>query len=204
MAKHPTKRVASEAFPPRPRTLGGGRSHSLGQPGASVSRDLLAGGGRAPILASANPTERRVDLLGLLVDARMNLLELSVSTGLEMLQVMLEEDRKRLCGRKGYPDPDRQATRYGYDDGAVVLGGRRVAVRKPRVRSMAGEEVPLPTYQHFNQEDPLGGRALEQMILGVSTRNFPRSLEDLPEAEEEKAIGRNSVVSVRQTTPSHS
>jgi len=193
MAKHPTKRVACEALPPRPRTLSGGRPPFLGQPGGSVSRDLLAGGGRTPVLASANPTERRVDLLGLLVDARMNLLQLSVNTGLETLKLMLEEDRNRFCGRKGYPDPARQATRYGFDDGSVVLGGRRVTVRKPRVRSMAGEEVPLPTYRHFNQEDPLAGRALEQMILGVSTRNFPRSLEELPEAEEEKAIGRNAV-----------
>ncbi len=193
MAKHPTKRVACEAFSPRPRTLGGGRSPFLGQPGASVLREPLAGGGRSRVLASASRAERRVDLLGFLLDTRMNLLELSVSTGLEMLQVMLEEDRNRLCGRKGYPDPDRQATRYGYDDGAVVLGGRRVAVCKPRVRSMAGEEVPLPTYAHFNQEDPLAGRALEQMILGISSRNFSRSLEELPAAVEEKAVGRNSV-----------
>lgn len=134
-----------------------------------------------------------MDLLGLLVDARTNLLELSVNFGLEALKVMLEQDRERLCGRKGSPDPDRQATRYGYDDGSVVLGGRRVAVRKPRVRSMAGEELPLPTYRQFNQEDPLAGRALEQMILGVSTRNFSRSLEPLPDAAEEKAVRRNSV-----------
>jgi transposase-like protein len=116
-----------------------------------------------------------------------------MNTGLEVLGLMLEEDRKRLCGLKGRPDPDRQATRYGYDDGSVVLGGRRVAVRKPRVRSMAGEEVPLPSYQQFNQEDPLGSRALEQMILGVSTRNFSRSLEPLPEVAEEKAVRRSSV-----------
>lgn len=128
-----------------------------------------------------------------MTDARWNLLELSMNTGLEVLGLMLEEDRKRLCGLKGRPDPDRQATRYGYDDGSVVLGGRRVAVRKPRVRSMAGEEVPLPSYQQFNQEDPLAGRALEQMILGVSTRNFSRSLEPLPEAAEEKAVRRSSV-----------
>jgi transposase-like protein len=139
------------------------------------------------------PSARRVDLLGLLVDTRASFLDLSVTLGLEALRVMLEEDRNWLCGPKGFPDPNRQATRYGYDDGSAVLGGRRVAVRKPRVRSMAGEEVPLPTYQHFNREDPLAGRALDQMILGVSTRNYSRSLEPLPEAAEEKAVRRSSV-----------
>ncbi len=193
MAKHPTKRVTCEPFLPGPGTLPGGRSPFLCRPAASFSGGPRARVGKEPFPGSASPVERRMDLLGLLVDARSNLLELSVNFGLEALRVMLEQDRERLCGRTGFPDPNRQATRYGYDDGSVVLGGRRVAVRKPRVRSMAGEELPLPTYRQFNQEDPLAVRALEQMILGVSTRNFSRSLEPLPEATEEKAVRRNSV-----------
>lgn len=193
MAKHPTKRVASEAVFPGPLPLPGGGSPFLGHSTASFSGDSRGRVRKEPFRAAVSPAERRVDLLGLLVDARANLLELSVNFGLEVFKVMLEQDRERLCGRKGSPDPDRQATRYGYDDGSVVLGGRRVAVRKPRVRSMAGEELPLPTYRQFNQEDPLAGRAWEQMILGVSTRNFSRSLEPLPEATEEKAVRRNSV-----------
>jgi len=193
MAKHPTKRVASEPVVPVPLTLPGGRSPFLGHPTASVFGDPRLRTRKALFPGSASPGERRVDLLGLLVDVRANLLELAVDFGLEALKVLLEQDRERLCGRKGFPDPDRQATRYGYDDGSVVLGGRRVAVCKPRVRSRAGKEVPLSTYQQFNREDPLAGRALEQMILGVSTRNFPRSLEPLPEAAEEKAVRRSSV-----------
>ena len=136
MAKHPTKRVACEAVFPGPRTLPRGRSSFLGHPGASISRGSQVRSREEPFPASARREERRVDLLGLLVDARSDLLELSVTLGLEVVGRMLEEDRTRLCGRKGYPDPDRQATRYGYDDGSVVLGGRRVAVCKPRVRSI--------------------------------------------------------------------
>jgi len=138
-------------------------------------------------------SSQRLDLMGLLVDTRADLLELSVKSGLEVLRVMLEEDRNRLCGPKGRPWPDREATRYGYDGGSVILGGRRVAVRKPRVRSMVREEVPLPTYQRFNEEDPLAGRALEQMILGVSTRNFHRALEPLPNDVSEGAVRKSSV-----------
>ena len=52
MAKHPAKRVASEAFPPRPWTLGGGRSPFLGHPGSSFSSDPWGGGGRTSVLAS--------------------------------------------------------------------------------------------------------------------------------------------------------
>jgi putative transposase len=135
----------------------------------------------------------KLDLLGFLVDARQSLWAITMKAGLGVLRVMLEEDRQRLCGPKGRPDPERAATRYGYDDGSVVLGGRRVAVRKPRVRSIAGEEIVLPTYQRFNEEDPLCHRVLEQMIVGVSTRNYGRSLEAVEEPLKETTTRKSSV-----------
>ena len=145
-------------------------------------------------VVSPRPVEHStLDLLGFLVDARQGLLATAMNAGLEVLRVMLENDRRRLCGPKGRPNPDREATRYGYDDGSVVLGGRRVAVRKPRVRTVSGEEVPLPTYERFNEEDPLSRRVLEQMILGVSTRHYPRSLESMEGVVSVTATGSSSV-----------
>jgi len=145
-------------------------------------------------VVSPRPVEHStLDLLGFLVDTRQGLLATAMNAGLEVLRVMLENDRRRLCGPKGRPNPDREATRYGYDDGSVVLGGRRVAVRKPRVRTVSGEEVPLPTYERFNEEDPLSRRVLEQMVLGVSTRHYPRSLESMEGVVSVTATGSSSV-----------
>ncbi len=145
-------------------------------------------------VVSPRPVEHStLDLLGFLVDARQGLLATAMNAGLEVLRVMLENDRRRLCGPKGRPNPDREATRYGYDDGSVVLGGRRVAVRKPRVRTVSGEEVPLPTYERFNEEDPLSRRVLEQMVLGVSTRHYPRSLGSMEGVVSVTATGSSSV-----------
>ena len=152
-------------------------------------------GNGCEVLPPAVPSERAFyfDVRDLLASSRGCLLKLSVRTGLAVLGAMLEEDRVRLCGPKGYPDPNRTATRYGTDDGQVVLGGRRVAIRKPRVRSVAGKELPLPTYQQFSREDPLEARAWEQMVLGVSTRNYPRSLESVEEVVPVTATGKSSV-----------
>jgi hypothetical protein len=50
-----------------------------------------------------------------------------------------------------------------------VLGGRKVAVRRPRVRA-GGHEVPLPTFQAMADVDPLNRRVVEQMLVGVATR----------------------------------
>src|SRR5579859_1400185 len=40
--------------------------------------------------------------------------------------------------------------------------------------------VALPTWKHFADADPLTPRAVEQMVLGVSTRNYGRSIESAP------------------------
>jgi putative transposase len=53
----------------------------------------------------------------------------------------------------------------------VTLGGRRVEVQRPRARAANGSgEVPLQTYQHFTDLDPLSRTVLERMLAGVSTR----------------------------------
>ena len=97
--------------------------------------------------------------------AREGLLALAVGTGLQVLQAMLAEDVARLVGPKGRHNPDRAAVRHGAEPGRVTLGGRRVRVRRPRVRSADGTgEVVVPTYQAFASTELLGHLALERML----------------------------------------
>ncbi len=74
----------------------------------------------------------------------------------------------------------------------MVLGGRKVQVERPRVRQQ-GREAVIPTYQQFCQEDPLDERALEQMLVGVSTRKYARSLEPVMPGLDEKSISKSAV-----------
>lgn len=60
------------------------------------------------------------------------------------------------------------------------MGGRRVVVSRPRVRQN-GKEVELPTWEAFADDDPLDKRTVEQLALGVSTRGYDRSVEELPD-----------------------
>jgi transposase-like protein len=110
--------------------------------------------------------------------AREGLLALAVGTGLQVLQAMLEEDVARLVGPKGRHNPDRAAVRHGSEPGQVTLGGRRVRVRRPRVRTADGtREVAVPTYQAFASTELLGQLALERMLAKLSTRRYPAGLE---------------------------
>jgi transposase-like protein len=128
-----------------------------------------------------------------LLDARRSLREFALSKGLEVFSQMLEEDRTALCGPKNKPQEERQAYRHGHDEGQVVLGGRKIRMNKPRVRSVEGEELELPHWREFRQEDPLSQRVIEQMLVGVSTRNYDRSLEPMPEGIETRATSRSAV-----------
>jgi len=92
----------------------------------------------------------------------------------------MEEEVVEVVGPKGRQDPDRVAVRHGHEVGEVTLGGRRVAVERPRVRSANGRsEVPLQTYAHFADRDPLTAVVLERMLAGVSTRRYRRTQERL-------------------------
>ena len=137
---------------------------------------------------------RRVHLGSVLVRAKQALREVMLSTGTDVLMAMLEEDRAALCGPKHKQWEERENYRHGYDTGPLVLGGRKVVVRKPRVRSIGGdEEIELPTWRQYCDEDPLTERAIEQMLVGVSTREYERSLEPLPEGLESQGTSRSSV-----------
>jgi transposase-like protein len=120
-------------------------------------------------------------------------LEVVLAHGFEGVMEMLEADRAALCGPKRRWQPERKAYRYGHDEGRLVLGGRTVKVRRPRVRGVHGGEIELPTWQRFAEEDPLHERALEQILAGVSTRKYGRSLEALPEDLEAGMTSSSSV-----------
>jgi transposase-like protein len=120
--------------------------------------------------------------------AKEGLLALSVGVGLGVLEELMGEEVDALCGPKGRHDPARTAVRHGRDDGTVTLGGRRLAVRKPRVRSKNGEnEIPLSIYAHFASRDPLAGVVLERMLAGVSTRRYRRLQEPVGSGVETRA-----------------
>ena len=110
--------------------------------------------------------------------AREGLLALAVGTGLQVLEAMLAEDVARLVGPKGRHNPARAAVRHGSEPGQVTLGGRRVRVRRPRVRTADGtQELPVPSYQAFASTELLGQLALERMLAKLSCRRYPAGLE---------------------------
>ena len=116
-----------------------------------------------------------------------------IGAGLACVDEVLETERVALCGERYEHLADRQALRAGHVASLLVLGGRRVAVQRPRARSVAGRELRLPSWREWSARDPLEQRAVEQMVLGVSTRHYARSLEPLPEAVATRGTSKSAV-----------
>ncbi len=132
-------------------------------------------------------------LIPLATMIRGDLLGLVHQLGMQAVLAMLEDERTRLCGERYKHDASRQATRGGSVRGELALGGRRVALRRPRVVDRHGREVPLDTWEGLASRDPLDLRALEQMAIGVATRKYARSLESLPADVETRGASKSAV-----------
>jgi len=145
---------------------------------------------RGPAVAQPTIEDLRQPLAALM---RATLLDTVIAAGTLEAARMLESQRTALCGPRNSQAEGREAYRHGSCDGSLVLGGRRVTMKRPRVRSVDGRELELPAWAEWSREDPLDERALQQMVLGVSTRRYASSLETLPVPLRERGKSRSAV-----------
>jgi putative transposase len=125
--------------------------------------------------ASESPLPPQIqEALGELVGAaREGLLALSVGLGFGVVHELMELEVCEVVGPKGKHNRDRTAKRHGHENGSMTLGGRRVQVRRPRVRTADDEhELPVQSYEYFADRDPLTRAVMDRMLAGVSTRKY--------------------------------
>jgi transposase-like protein len=144
-------------------------------------------------LSNTMAVEIPLPLLGAFVNIERSFFELCIDTGQQVLQAMMEQDREDLCGPRWKQDPDRSAGRGGTTQSEITLGGRRIAIKRPRVRSKEGEEVELPSFAFAAARDPLDRHTLNAVACGISSRKYARSLDPLPEEIEDRSTSKSSV-----------
>jgi putative transposase len=152
-----------------------------------------------PVDATAIPERVSVAMTEIAENMHEGLLSLAVGAGLQVMQALMDADVTTLAGPKGKHDPARTAVRHGRDLGSLTLGGRRVAVTRPRVRAADGTgELPIPSYELFTSTEILGKMAMEKMLAGLSTRRYPVGLEPVgQQVDETSSATSKSAVSRR-------
>jgi putative transposase len=131
------------------------------------------------------------------------LLAASTAVGLEVMAEMMQAEVTEIAGIKGRHDADRTHNRHGTERGSVTLGGRRLPVVRPRVRTVGDDavEVGLASYQTFADTDLLAEQVTGSMLAGISTRKYPVALEPVGQAVEQASTSTSkSAVSRRFVT----
>jgi len=134
------------------------------------------------------PEEVALTMADIAGAAREGLLAMSVAAGMAVMAAMFEAEITEVCGPKGKHDTKRAAVRHGTGRGSVTLRGRRVAVSRPRARTVDGHEVPLSSYEHFAAEDVLTQLVMARMLAGRDRRAHRRARERPGRAERRAGV----------------
>jgi putative transposase len=108
--------------------------------------------------------------------------ELIRQAGLQLMDLLMQEEVRGLAGERSQRQPERTAGRWGTERGYCVVMGQKVPVRRPRVRSTDDKEVRLGSYEMFHRGEPLTETVWEHLMLGLSTRKYGQAVREFTEA----------------------
>ncbi len=117
-------------------------------------------------------------------DARIALIQALIPVALERVQAELQGDVQRLAGER-YVRAGRLPghVRWTPQRGSIYLADQKIPIEVPRVRDrLRNQEVPLPTYERLQAPRALDTGLLHKVLGGLSTREYERCAEAVPEA----------------------
>ena len=119
--------------------------------------------------------------------------------GLQLMELLMEEEVREVVGERSRPQPDRTANRWGKERGYCVVMGQKVPIERPRVRSTDDQEVRLGSYEMFHRGEPLTETVWEKLMLGLSTRKYGQAVREFAEAYglEKSAISEHFIEASR-------
>lgn len=132
-------------------------------------------------------------MLAGMTTTRHHLLAWVHAHGLAALDAVFREEAVALAGTKGRHQAQRTHHHWGTTATELTFGGRRVQVRRPRVRRTTGGEATLPSVAAFRGRDPLTARMMQQLLAGVSTRQYETSLEARPSGRGSRGTSKSAV-----------
>ena len=133
--------------------------------------------------AEGNPAVQMVLPLAEMVGwLRKGVGELIRQAGLQLMELLMEEEVREVVGERSRRQPDRTANRWGKERGFCVVMGQKVPIERPRVRTTEDQEVRLGSYELFHRGEPLTETVWEKLMLGLSTRKYGAAVREFREA----------------------
>jgi len=114
-----------------------------------------------------------------MAETKRTMQNLVIKLGMASMEALFEAHAEAVAGPKHRHQPGRTMNHWGTTMTEFPFAGRKVNVRRPRVRSGDGE-VTIPFVRELQEADGLPERVVDQVLLGVSTRGYARSLDPSP------------------------
>jgi putative transposase len=126
--------------------------------------------------------------------------ELIRQAGLQLMDLMMQEEVRELAGERSQRQVERTASRWGNERGYCVVMGQKVPIQRPRVRTTDDKEVRLGSYEMFHRGEPLTETVWEKLMLGLSTRKYDQAVRQFTEAYglEKSAISEHFIEASRK------
>jgi len=102
--------------------------------------------------------------------------------GLQLMELMMQEEVRELAGKRHEQQSERTANRWGSERGYCVVMGQKVPIQRPRVRTTDDKEVRLGSYEMFHRGEPLTETVWEKLMLGLSTRKYGEAVRQFTDA----------------------
>ena len=125
--------------------------------------------------------------------------ELIRQAGLQLMELLMQEEVRELAGERSQRQVKRTANRWGSERGYCVVMGQKVPIQRPRVRTTEEKEVQLGSYEMFHRGEPLTETVWEKLMLGLSTRKYGQAVREFVEAYglEKSAISEHFIEASR-------
>ncbi len=155
----------------------------------------------AEMAADGNPSVQMVlpmaEMIGWL---RKGVGELIRQAGLQLMDLLMQEEVRELAGERSQQQAERTASRWGSERGYCVVMGQKVPIQRPRVRTTDDQEVRLGSYEMFHRGEPLTETVWEKLMLGLSTRKYSQAVREFTEAYglEKSAVSEHFIEASRE------
>lgn len=128
-----------------------------------------------PVRQQEAHLDRWQDFDGNPIDSKHLLISMLLPPAVKEFIRTLENEVDELCGsryRHGTPNQ-----RWGTQEGSITLANQKVRLQRPRVRNATTrQEIPLKTYQEFQQRDLFDEQVFTEGLKKVSQRDFKKGL----------------------------
>ena len=112
--------------------------------------------------------------------SRIELIQMLIPLGLQAIEDELQSEVVKIAGAR-YSRTHPDFKRWGCNEGSVFLGDQKVPIAVPRVRDVLNsKEIPLSSYQGFQNPGSIDEVVFKRLINGISTRKYEKAALEVP------------------------